>query len=172
MAEYVVKTTRHRISHPSSTERQERWFWKPRRPRHAAIRQHRSQRPSQVPKCNEPTTFKDEVVGIKVVDSLDIFLHLCHGETPPLADTQSADQQSVDLIGNGRDGSEEAGGVLEVGAEGEVAKGGGLPRVTTGKRVEENNAEGPDIVEQGECEPLWENCPPWHSESGARFRKV
>ena len=39
--------------------------------------------------------------------------------------------------------------VLEVCAEGGITEGGRLPWVTTGEEVEENDAEGPDIVEQG-----------------------
>jgi hypothetical protein len=70
-------------------------------------------------------------------------------ETPPPVNIQNADQQSIDLVGNWEDGGEEAGGVLEVGVEGGIAKGGRLPWVAASEKVEEDDAEGPDIVEQG-----------------------
>jgi len=68
--------------------------------------------------------FKDDIIGVEVVDSLDTFLHLCHGEMAPPIDIQNADQQSVDLVGNRQDDGEETGGVLEVGVEGGIVEGG------------------------------------------------
>jgi hypothetical protein len=38
---------------------------------------------------------------------------------------------------------------LEIGVEGGVVEGSRLPWVATSEEVEENDAEGPDIVEQG-----------------------
>ena len=66
--------------------------------------------------------FENDVIGVKVVDSLDAFLRFGHGETPPV-NIQNADQQSVDLVGNWGNGGEEVGGVLEVGVEGGIAEG-------------------------------------------------
>ena len=104
---------------------------------------------TQFPGATGHAAFEDDVIGIEVVDPLDVFLHLRDCETSPPVDIQNADQQSVDLVGNRQDGGEEAGGVLEVGVEGGITEGGRLPRVTTGEKVEENDAEGPDIIKQG-----------------------
>jgi len=82
---------------------------------------------------------------------LSIRLTLCHGETPPPIIIQIADQQSVE---NRQDGGEETGGVLEVGVEGGIVEGGRLPCVATSEAVEENDAEGPDIIEQGRMSEL------------------
>jgi hypothetical protein len=101
------------------------------------------------PSATGHAAFKDDVIRVKVVDPLDVFLHFCNGETPPPIDIQNANEQSVDLVGYWQDGGEEADGILEVGAECGVAKGGGFPWVTTSEKVEEDDAEGPDIVEQG-----------------------
>ena len=59
------------------------------------------------------------------------------------------DQQSVDLVGNWQDGREETCGVLEVGVKGGIAEGCRLPWVATSEKIEEEDAEGPDIVERG-----------------------
>ena len=93
--------------------------------------------------------FKYDVIGVKVVNSPDIFLHLGYGETSSPVDIQNADQQSIDLVGDRQDGGEETDGVLEVGTKSGVAEGSRLPQVTTSEKIEENDAEGPDIVEQG-----------------------
>jgi hypothetical protein len=99
------------------------------------------------PSATGHATFKDDVIRVKLVDLPDVFLHLCNGETPPPIDVQNANEQSVDLVEDWQDGREEVDGILEVGAEGGVAKEGGFPWVTTGEKVEEDDAEGPDIVE-------------------------
>ena len=52
------------------------------------------------PCATSHAAFKDDVIRVKVVDSPDVFLHLCHGGAPPPVDIQNADQESVDLVGN------------------------------------------------------------------------
>ena len=79
---------------------------------------------TKFPRATGHAAFKDDIVGIEVVDSLDVLLHLGYGETPPPIDVQNADQQSVDLVGDWQDGGEETGGVLEVGVEGGIVEGG------------------------------------------------
>lgn len=69
-------------------------------------------------------------------------------------------------------GREEADGVLEVGAEGGIAEGGWLPWVASSEKVGENDAEGPDTIEQGEYEPLWANCLLWHSGTVGLPQKI
>ena len=113
------------------------------------------------PGATSHTAFENDVIGVEVIDSLDTFLHFGHRETPPPVEIQNADQQSVDLVGNRENGGEEAGGVLEVGVEGGVTEGGQLSWVATSK-VKENDAEGPDIMEQGRIRAVV-GYPPWHS---------
>jgi hypothetical protein len=79
---------------------------------------------TKFPSATSHATFEDDVIGVEVVDSLDAFLHLGHGETPPPVNIQNSDQQSVDLVGNWQDGGKETGGVLEVGVECGIAEGG------------------------------------------------
>lgn len=104
---------------------------------------------TKLPSTTGHAAFEDDVIRIEVVDPLDTFLHLGHGETPPPIDIQNADQQSVDLVGNRKNGGKETGGVLEIGVKGGIVEGGRLPWITTSEKIEENDAEGPDIIEQG-----------------------
>ena len=101
------------------------------------------------PGATSNVPFKYDIIGVKFVDPLDALLHLGYSETTSPVDIQNADQQRVDLVGDRQDCGKEMGGVLEVGAKSRVAEGSRLPRVTTSEKIEENDAEGPDIVEQG-----------------------
>jgi len=56
---------------------------------------------------------------------------------------------SYKAVGNGEDGGQETIGVPKAGVEGGIVNGGRLPWVASGEEIEENDAEGPDIVEQG-----------------------
>ena len=59
---------------------------------------------AKFPDAMSHAPFENDVIGVEVIDSLDAFLHLGHGETPPPVDIQNADQQSVDLVGNRENG--------------------------------------------------------------------
>lgn len=103
----------------------------------------------KLPGATSHAAFEDDIVGVEVVDSPDVLLHFGNGETLSPINIQHADQQSIDLVRDWQDCGEEAGGVLEVCTEGGVVQGGGLPWVAASEKVEENDAEGPDIIVQG-----------------------
>ena len=67
---------------------------------------------------------KDDVTGVEIIYSFDVFLHLRHVGTPSPVDVQDANQQSVNLIGNRQDRREKTGGIPEVGTEGRIGRGG------------------------------------------------
>jgi hypothetical protein len=93
--------------------------------------------------------FENDTVRIEGFHLLNCAAQL--GKSHPLSpiNLEHADENTVNLAGDGENGGEEARRVTKVGLEGRVGSGCGLPGIATRSEVEKNDRQRPDVVEHG-----------------------